>query len=146
VLRDCGACKHSRRVNAIRTWHDSFICDRNHLYLAPLIHTRHDPFICDINDSFIWHGSFWDISRMNGPCFTWIRHVAYINEWMSAHRGHYSCIHDTALTCVTWLIHMWDDSFFALLVNIIRLYNMSPKKWRQSKGKNLSSLTSSAAM
>ena len=44
----------------------------------------------------------WDISRMNGPCFTWIHHVAYMNESCHIWVSHVTCEWHVTYERVTW--------------------------------------------
>jgi len=75
---------HSYVAWLIHMWRDSFICGMTHLYVTWLIHMWHDLFIFDMTDSYV----------------TWLIHM-----W------HDSFVHDTFHSCATWLIHVWHDSF-----------------------------------
>jgi len=76
--------------------HDSLTCDMTHSFICDMTHSC----TCD----WLWHGSF-------------IRNTTH---W---HMGHDSFICDMTHSYVTWLIHMWHDSFMYLRWTVTWLIN-----------------------
>jgi len=60
-----------------------------HIHLRALARTHSDS--CE-----------WDISRMNGPCFTWIHHVAYMNQSFHVWVSHVTFEWHVTYEWVTW--------------------------------------------
>jgi len=85
-------------------WHDSFICTVSQYYV-PWHDSSHVPWLVHIHDSSQGHDSF--IYMRHWFCCPRIRPSNMCQRFMCA----------LTHSCVTWLIHVWYDSFICVMTH-----------------------------